>query len=240
VNGYSLPAHAVAPAAADAKAAAVPVPVSPAICKVALAPKITGATALSGFSDALRGVSVGTQIVGLYMAGSSVNELDVVLPAELPRVSGAYTNAGDAGYQYLDKSGALGDLMPTMVANLKPLAPSERNAWDGGIFIFFGWNGGAHAEGCYQKWYRKELRLVFPVKRRQCKPRHDDSVWHRCAGSICRSSTWFCSLGNCAGRPAAKLELCWSCRACQQRSKPDRCRTTLSGTKQHTSVDASE
>ena len=36
--------------------------------------------------------------------------------------------------------------MPTMVANLKPLAPSERNAWDGGIFIFFGWNGGAHAD----------------------------------------------------------------------------------------------
>ena len=93
-------------------------------------------------SDALRGVSVGPQIVGLYMAGSSVNELDVVLPAELPRVSGAYTNAGDAGYHYLDKSGALGSLMPTMVANLKPLAPSGRNAWDGGIFIFFGWNGG--------------------------------------------------------------------------------------------------
>jgi hypothetical protein len=43
---------------------------------------------------------------------------------------------GDAGYQYLDQNGALGRLMPTMANNLRPLAPSERNAWDGGIAVF--------------------------------------------------------------------------------------------------------
>jgi len=110
----------------------------PMVARIERMTDITGATALSAYSGQAQGVPVGTRVVGLYMAGSTVNELAGVDPAQLPSVSNGYTRVADAGYQYLDQSGALGRLMPgqAQAGNLRPLAPSERNAWDGGIVVF--------------------------------------------------------------------------------------------------------
>lgn len=127
------PAQAIA--TPTPQAVKVPTPV-PMVTAVDLMRNISGATSLSAFAGEQRGVPLGTQLVGLYLAGSNVNQLAAAKPPQLPRVTSAYTSVGDAGYQYLDGSGALGRLMPSMADNLHPLAPSERNAWDGGIAIF--------------------------------------------------------------------------------------------------------
>jgi hypothetical protein len=79
---------------------------------------------------------LGTQVVGLYLAGSSVNQLAGAAAGQLPTVSQPYVTVADAGYQYLNGSGALSQLMPTMAGNLQALAPDQRNAWDGGIVVF--------------------------------------------------------------------------------------------------------
>jgi len=138
------PAAVATPALASG-AVAVPTPTQstaapafapPAVSTVELMSTISGATALSTYVGEQHGVAVGTRVVGLYMAGSSVNELGNVDPSQLPSVSNAYTRVADAGYQYLDQSGALGRLMPGRTGDLRPLAPSERNAWDGGIVVF--------------------------------------------------------------------------------------------------------
>ncbi|MBS7808492.1 prepilin-type N-terminal cleavage/methylation domain-containing protein [Variovorax sp. PCZ-1] len=144
-NSASAPAQAARPAASASAnpqtttpTAVAPMPLlpPPAITKVTPTPKITGATALSAFSGAQRGVPIGTKIVGLYLAGSSVNQLGSATLAQLPSVSTEYKTVADAGYHYLDSSGALGRLMPTMAANLVPLGVTERNSWDGGIVVF--------------------------------------------------------------------------------------------------------
>jgi prepilin-type N-terminal cleavage/methylation domain-containing protein len=113
------------------------VPKGPAVVKVDLMTTISGATALSAFSGAQTGVPVGTQLVGLYLAGSDVNQLGGASPGQLPRVSTGYTTVGDSGYQYLDSQGVLARLMPAMVANLKAQAAvGQGNPWDGGIAVF--------------------------------------------------------------------------------------------------------
>jgi prepilin-type N-terminal cleavage/methylation domain-containing protein len=108
----------------------------PAVEQIEIMTEITGATALSAYSGQASGVPVGTKIVGLYMAGSTVNQLESADPSQLPSVSAGYVSVADAGYQYLDQSQGLGRLMPSQADNLRPLAPNERNAWDGGIVIF--------------------------------------------------------------------------------------------------------
>lgn len=109
---------------------------APAVSQVDLMRVITGATALSAYAGSPQGVPLGTTVVGLYMAGSSVNELASVAPGQLPSVSAGYVKVADAGYQYLDQSGALGRLMPTRQSDLVALPPDQRNAWDGGIVVF--------------------------------------------------------------------------------------------------------
>jgi len=133
----AVPSRAVIPTPAVPTPAVIVAPsIVPTVEAVNLMRSITGATALSAYSGEQRGVPLGTQVVGLYMAGSSVNQLAGAAASQLPRVTQPYTAVADAGYQYLDGSGALGRLMPTMAANLQALAPSERNAWDGGIVVF--------------------------------------------------------------------------------------------------------
>jgi len=113
-----------------------PAPV-PKVGSVTLMPKITGATALSEYAGVRTGVPVGTQLVGLYLAGSDVNQLGGANPAQLPRVSTGYTPVGDSGYQYLDSQGVLARLMPTMLAKLTASAAvGQGNPWDGGIAVF--------------------------------------------------------------------------------------------------------
>jgi hypothetical protein len=126
----------VAATAATAAVAAPRPPAAPAIGGVVLMPKITGATPLSANAQQAHGVPVGTQLVGLYMAGSDINQLAGTDPSRLPKVSAGYTNVGNSGYQYFEGSGVFGQLMPHMADNLRPLSPSERNAWDGGIAVF--------------------------------------------------------------------------------------------------------
>jgi prepilin-type N-terminal cleavage/methylation domain-containing protein len=116
-------------------AAAPPTP-PPAIAGVRLMPRITGATVLSANAQQAKGVAIGNQLVGLYMAGSDVNQLAGTAMDQRPRVATGYTNVGSSGYQYFEQSGQMGRLMPTMADNLRPLAPSQRNAWDGGIAVF--------------------------------------------------------------------------------------------------------
>jgi len=133
----AVPSRAVIPTPAVPTPAVIVAPsIVPTVEAVNLMRSITGATALSAYTGEQRGVPLGTQVVGLYMAGSSVNQLAGAASSQLPTITQPYTAVADAGYQYLNGSGALGQLMPTMAANLQALAPSERNAWDGGIVVF--------------------------------------------------------------------------------------------------------
>jgi prepilin-type N-terminal cleavage/methylation domain-containing protein len=132
-SGSQSPALATPDAPTEQTAAAQ---APPAVEQIEIMTEITGATALSAYSGQASGVPVGTKIVGLYMAGSTVNQLEAADPSQLPSVSAGYVSVADAGYQYLDQSQGLARLMPSQADNLRPLAPSERNAWDGGIVIF--------------------------------------------------------------------------------------------------------
>lgn len=68
------------------------------------------------------------KLVVRFINRQSVYKLADAASSQLPTITQPYTAVADAGYQYLNGSGALGQLMPTMAANLQSLAPSERKA----------------------------------------------------------------------------------------------------------------
>lgn len=109
---------------------------TPTVSKVELVTTISGATDLSHFAEQHQGVTVGSQLVGLYMPGSSANELDGVSPANLPKIGQAYKTVGQSGYHYFEGSGVFSQLMPTMTDALKPVSPNIKNSWEGGIAVF--------------------------------------------------------------------------------------------------------
>ena len=109
---------------------------TPTVSKVELVSTISGATDLGHFVEQQQGLPVGSQLVGLYMPGSSANELDGVSPANLPKIGQAYQTVGQSGYHYFEGSGVFSQLMPTMTDALKPVSPNIKNAWSGGIAVF--------------------------------------------------------------------------------------------------------
>jgi prepilin-type N-terminal cleavage/methylation domain-containing protein len=139
----SAPAAAssgVAPQTTAAAAGSAPTPppviAGPTIGRVTLMSRITGATVLSANAQQAQGLPVGAQLVGLYLAGSDVNQLAGIAANRLPRTGAAYINVGNSGYQFFDTHGVFASLMPSMTANLQSLPPGQRNAWDGGVAVF--------------------------------------------------------------------------------------------------------
>lgn len=110
------------------------------ISDVTIVTELTAATDLSSFPEVNSGVATGMKIVGLYMPGSSVNELAGIDHAHLPSTHAAYdlgnVAAAGCGYQYLDGKGWFGQNLAGGPDRFAPLAPSLRNTWDGGLVIF--------------------------------------------------------------------------------------------------------